>query len=368
MKKFLKYFFIGLFGLLVGLGLMYFLLSKNFEVITKTITKNEKSVTIDEKGISESVDKIYDSVVTVSTYKNSRAYASGTGFVYKNNNGKAYILTNAHVISNADEVYVTFTNGSVEKADIIGSITMSDIAVLSVSSDKIISVAEIGSSENTKVGDTVFTVGAPLGDSYSWSVTRGILSGKDRMVEVSTSESTYARSNETMMMNVIQTDAAINSGNSGGPLANSNGEVIGITSMKLAQTGVEGMGFAIPIETAIKYAEKIINNEKIETPYVGLSVAGFSDAYYYREYRNIIENSGLSSGVIITNIENNSPGKSAGLQVGDIITKVNEKKCTSLAYFRYYLYNHEVGDKLEVTYVRDKKEHKTTIKLSSKNA
>lgn len=367
MKQLIKYLFIGLFGLVLGLGLMYFLFSKNFNVITKTITKNEKSVTIEENGISSSVEKIYDSVVTVSTYQNSKPYASGTGFVYKNKDGVAYILTNAHVIKNAEEVYVSFTNGSVEKSKIIGSISWSDIAVVSVDSDKIISVAEIGSSEKTKVGDTVFTVGAPLGDSYSWSVTRGILSGKDRMVEVSTSDSLY-KTNDTLMMNVIQTDAAINSGNSGGPLANSNGEVIGITSMKLAQTGVEGMGFAIPIETAIKYADKIINNEKIDVPYIGLSLISLSDAYYYREYRNIIENSKQTNGVMITFVDNNSPAKASGLQVGDIITKINDEKCSSLAYFRYHLYNSEIGNKLKITYVRDGKELTANVKLTARSA
>lgn len=352
-------FFIGVFS-------MYFYMSKNPSVIKKVINTTEKKVNIDDKGISESVDKIYDSVVTVSTYKNSRAYASGTGFVYKENGEIAYILTNAHVINQADEVYVTFTNGSNEKANIIGSHTMSDIAVLSVDSSKVISVAQIGNSTETKIGDTVFTVGAPLGDSYSWSVTRGILSGKDRLVEVSTSNNMY-RSDDTLMMNVLQTDAAINSGNSGGPLANANGEVIGITSMKLAQTGVEGMGFAIPIETAIKYANKLVNNEKIEIPYVGASLVNLNDAYYYGNYREIITDSKLNSGVLIASVEDGSPAKKVSLKSGDIITKIDDKKCPTLAYFRYYLYSHEPGDKIKITYYRDGKENTVTLKVDSKN-
>ena len=255
--------YIGIIVLCTFLGCcgMYFYISKNPATFQKIITRSEKKVKIDDTGISEAVDKIYDSVVTVSTYRNSSAYASGTGFVYKKDNNISYILTNAHVINNADEVYVTFTNGTNEKVEIVGSNTMADIAVLSISSDKVIAYAELGSSEKSKIGDNVFTVGAPLDSAYSWTVTRGILSGKDRLVEVSSSNSSQTRSlyNDSYMMNVLQTDAAINSGNSGGPLSNGNGEVIGITSLKLVNSGIEGMGFAIPIETATKYASKIIN-------------------------------------------------------------------------------------------------------------
>ena len=366
MKKFVIYsisflvvFFAGVFG-------MYFYMSKNPSIIKKVINTTEKKVSIDEKGISESVNKIYDSVVTVTTYKNSRAYSSGTGFVYQKNDNEAYILTNAHVISNADEVFVTFTNGTTEKATVKGSNTWSDIAVLTIDASKVLVVAEVGSSADAKLGDTVFTVGAPLGDSYSWSVTRGILSGKDRLVEVSTSNSSY-RNDDTLMMNVLQTDAAINSGNSGGPLANSNGEVIGITSMKLKETGVEGMGFAIPIETAIKYAKKIVNNETIEVPYVGASLITLNEAYYYSEFRQTILDSKQESGVIIASVESSSPAKKASLKSGDIITKVDGKKCPSLAYFRYYLYNHDPGDTIKLTYYRDGSEHTASIKLDSKN-
>ena len=166
------------------------------------------------------------------------------------------------------------------------------------------------------------------------------------------------------MMNVIQTDAAINSGNSGGPLANGNGEVIGITSMKLVTSGVEGMGFAIPIETAIKYADKIINNEEIITPYMGVAMLNINEAYYYREFRSIITESDLDSGVVIASVEDNSPADKAGLKQGDIVTKIDGKSCSSIAYLRYILTTHEVGDKIKITYIRDKKENTVTITLS----
>lgn len=364
MKKVLTIFGICLVSLVVGSFSMYFYISKHPATFQKIITKSEKKVKIDDTGISEAVNKIYDSVVTVSTFKNGTAYASGTGFVYKKDGNISYILTNAHVINNADEVYVKFTNGTNEKVEIIGSNTMADIAVLSISSDKVISYAEIGSSDKSKLGDTVFTVGAPLDSAYSWTVTRGILSGKDRLIEVSTNQGNLRSvNNDTYMMNVLQTDAAINSGNSGGPLSNGNGEVIGITSMKLITTGVEGMGFAIPIETALKYAEKIIKKEDIITPYIGISMLNINEAYYYREFRSIIEEANVEKGVVVVTSENNSPASKAGLKQGDIITKIDGEDAKSTAYIRYVLFKHEVGDRIKITYLRDGKENKITVTL-----
>jgi serine protease Do len=164
-------------------------------------------------------------------------------------------------------------------------------------------------------------------------------------------------------MNVLQTDAAINSGNSGGPLANGNGEVIAITSMKLVTTGVEGMGFAIPIETAVKYAEKIINKEEIITPYIGISMLNINEAYYYREFRSLVEEAKVEKGVVVATVENSSPAAKAGLKQGDIITKIDNEDATSIAYVRYVLFKHEVGDKIKITYMRDGKESKATVTL-----
>ena len=222
--------------------------------ITQNITKLEKDVTVTDKGIADAVEKVYDAVVVVSTYQDDTYTASGTGFVYKKDNKTYYILTNHHVIDGGNKVTVSFTDGTVLETKVVGSDQYADIAVLTVESDKDLSVVEIGKSEDSRVGDTTFAVGAPLDSAYSWTVTRGILSGKDRMVEVSLSNN----KNSDYVMKVLQTDAAINSGNSGGPLCNSNGEVIGITSLKLVSSGVEGMGFAIPIEFAIYKAEDFI--------------------------------------------------------------------------------------------------------------
>ena len=208
----------------LGAGGLYLLLYFFPEPFVKTISEQveTRNVTINDSGLSEAVDKIYDAVVVVKTYQNKNLYATGTGFVYKDENNLAYILTNNHVIEKGDSIFIETTTGKAIETKVAGKDVYSDIAVLTVDSKEIDKVASIGSSENAKIGDTVFTVGAPLdADSYSGTVTRGIVSGKNRLVGVSLSNS----SSSDMMMSVLQTDAAINSGNSGGPLVNANGEV-----------------------------------------------------------------------------------------------------------------------------------------------
>ena len=278
----------------VGCLVMYAVVSFFPVAITEDVIKEVRDVTINDTGIAEAVAKVYDSVVVVSTYRDGTYIASGTGFVYRQDGDTYYLLTNYHVIEDGDNVTVTFTNGDVVETEIVGHDEYADIAVLSIESDIELTVAELGDNEESRVGDTAFAVGAPLDSAYSWTVTRGIISGKDRMVEVSVSNSNTS----DYVMKVLQTDAAINSGNSGGPLCNANGEVIGITSLKLISSGVEGMGFAIPIEDAVEKAEQIISGDVSAYPVIGISMLDFSNAYY-SQYYSLIRNSGLENGVIV---------------------------------------------------------------------
>ena len=342
----------------IGCLAMYGVIYRFPNLFSKTVL--EKNVTVTDLGIADSVEKVYDAVVIVSTYKGDNLYSTGTGFVYKKDNKKAFLLTNNHVISDGNKITVTFTDGKVVEAEVVGSDLLSDIAVLSVSEKEIISVAEIGSSKNLRVGDTSFTVGAPLDNAYSWTVTRGIISGKDRMVEVELSSNSG-----DYVMKVLQTDAAINSGNSGGPLCNANGQVVGITSLKLVNESVEGMGFAIPIETAIEYAEKLINGEEITQPYMGISMVNVSEAYYSLQYYNLLTKYNITSGVVVLSVEKDSAAYKAGLQEGDVIIKVNNDAVKSIGYFRYYLYNYAPGDKVNITYIRDGKEKVANVTLGT---
>lgn len=324
------------------------------EQVVKTITTSE----LVENSISTSVDKVYSSTVIVVSYKDGKQISTGTGFVYKKDNNKAYIMTNNHVIDNADSVEVEFNDKS-ERIDatILGGEAYSDIAVLTIDAKKVENTVELGDSEAIKLGDTIFTVGSPMGLTYKGTVTKGILSGKDRMVEVSLS------GNATdYYMNVLQLDAAVNPGNSGGPLCDVSGKVIGIISLKIVQNEVEGMGFAIPIEDALKYATAIEKGGEVVRPYIGISMLDLSDEYYLWQNRiNIPE--GVEEGVAVLEVVLGSPADKAGFEKGDIIVKLGNAEISGLADFRYQLYKHDVGDKLEVTYYRDGKKKVSTITL-----
>lgn len=317
------------------------------------IETTKREVTVTDTGIAEAVEKVYDAVVVVESYYNGQLYSTGTGFVYKTDKDKGYILTNNHVIESATEIKVVFTNNEKETVELVGTDSYSDVAVLSVDVDSILAVAEIGSSEELKVGDTSFAVGAPLDSStYAWTVTRGVISGKNRAVEVSSTNGSVSS-----IMEVLQTDTAINSGNSGGPLCNSNGEIIGITNMKLASSSIEGMGFAIPIETALEVAEKFISGENVSYPYIGVYIYDATASRYSSE---II-------GVYVESVEKNSPAEKGGLKSGDKIVAVNETEISSSTYFKHELYKYEVGEEITITVERNGKEKDLKITLGSSN-
>ena len=319
------------------------------ELVVET-TKVQKDVTITDSGIADAVEKVYDSVVVIENYVNDKVNSSGTGFVFKTDDNYGYILTNYHVVEGSKKIVVTFTNDKKIEATLVGTDEYSDIAVLKVDKSNVISVAEIGSIDDLRVGDTTFTVGAPLDSSvYSWTVTRGILSGKNRLVEVTIN-------NSNSVMEVLQTDAAINSGNSGGPLCNSNGQVIGITNMKIASSTIEGMGFAIPIDTAIETANNLIEGKTISRPYLGVSI--------YDASNNIFSN---STGIYVEYVQDDSAADKAGIEKGDKILKVDNESVTTSAQFRYKLYKHSVGDKVTITVERNGKEKDITVTLGTSN-
>ena len=347
--------FIGTF--ILGITGAFLIIDKYPSLFRETITKLEKDVTITENGIADAVDKVYDSVIVVSTYKQNRLIGTGSGFIYKTNESEAYLITNHHVVDGGNSFKITFTDGDEVDATLVGSDEYSDIAVLKVALKEGYKAVEIGNSDTMRVGDTTFVVGAPLGDVYSWSVTRGILSGKERLVEVSLSNSYQS----DYIMNVLQTDSPVNSGNSGGPISNSNGEVIGVVNAKISSEGVEGIGFAIPIEVAIEKAEQIINGNKSSYPYLGISMLNVEDAKYYINYRSYIIDNNIKFGVIVLDVERNVSNK---LEKGDIITEINGKEVKNVAYLRYELYKYKIGDTIKVKILRDNNTKEISIKLT----
>lgn len=350
--------FVGIISFFIGAcmlyGVMYFFPMENAKTV---INKSEKEVTITDEGIADAVEKIYDAVVVVENYnQNGLKKGSGTGFVYKKEKDKAYILTNNHVVNGASKVSVIFPNKDKVEVEILGSDQYFDLAILTIDPKYVTQVAEIGSSEDLRLGDTVFTVGAPLDNAYSGSVTRGIISGKDRLVPVSTSN----LFGNDYMMRVIQTDASINSGNSGGPLSNSNGEVIGITSLKLMSIGVEGIGFAIPIEDAIDFANVIESGEKIVRPSLGVRIYDVSQNKFAN---NFDLDDKITTGAVISSVDENSSAGKSGLKPGDVIIKIDDHVIDSVSSLKYYLYRYKVGDAPNFKVNRNGKELSIKVKL-----
>lgn len=335
--------------------------------IEKTITTNEKLVKTtvkEESDLKKDISEVYNATVyievegeTRSFLGNSNQTSSGSGFVYKKSDNDGYIITNYHVIDGAKNIKVTYIDGSSTEASVVGGDEYSDIAILKVDAKTVLDTVELGTSGEVELGDSLFTVGAPLGKDYMGSVTKGILSGKNRMVEVSLNSGSY-------LMEALQIDAAINSGNSGGPLCNIKGQVIGVTSSKLVGEGVESMGFAIPIDVVNSILSDLENGKEIVRPYVGVQVADISNSFNLQYYYNVEISRDVTFGAIIGYVEKDKPASKAGLQVGDVIVEMDGKKIEDSAHFRYELYKHKVNEKIKVKYYRGNKLDETTITLS----
>ena len=350
-RKILKYFLFYIFTIFSSV-LAVILYIKFYPIESKVITESINKTIVNETGIEESIKNVYDAVVTVTSYIDDTKVGTGSGFIYKKDDNKGYVLTNCHVIDDSNRFEIILSNGETVEAKLLGKDEYSDIAVLSIDKDKVTKVATLGDNDLIEVGNTVFTVGSPMGEEYSGSVTRGIISSKERTVET-----------DDVVTTVIQTDASINPGNSGGPLVNLAGEVIGITSMKLASTQIEGMGFAIPINDVKEYVKYLEEGKEISRPALGVSMINATDRYKLYYYR-INVSSNVDSGVVIANIQNNAPADKAGLKIGDVITKIDDKKVENISKLRYYLYKYSIGDKITITYMRDGKEKTTQVTLS----
>ena len=346
--------------------LLLILFSGKVEINKKTKETLVSSKTVEEQSdLKKAISKVYDSVVYIQVEAiNNRTFggvqvSSGSGFVYKKEGKNAYILTNNHVIDGASKITVTFVSGKEVEATLVGSDEFTDVAVLKVGADDVVAVAELGKSDDVEIGDTVFTVGAPLGKDYMGTITKGIISGTNRMVKISLESGSY-------IMETIQTDATINSGNSGGPLCNILGQVIGITSSKLIGDGVEGMGFSIPMSTVNSIIDKLEAGEEIERPYLGVQLADVTNAYNLQYYYNINISKNVKYGTLLGYVEEGKPADNAGLKMGDVIVEVDGKKVEDSSHFRYELYKHKVGDTINVKYYRGDDVKEASIKLDEK--
>ena len=343
--------------------------NNNSGTVTQTSYKNENSTT-------QAVNKIKDAVVSVITYSankqssvfgteesnsdtdNQQIASEGSGVIYKKDDKDAYLVTNTHVINGASKVDIRLADGTKVPGEIVGSDTFSDIAVVKISSEKVTTVAEFGDSSQLSVGETAIAIGSPLGSEYANTVTQGIISSLNRNVSLKSEDG------QAISTKAIQTDTAINPGNSGGPLVNIQGQVIGITSSKIASNGgtsVEGLGFAIPSNDAQNIIKQLESDGKVTRPALGIQMVNLSNVGA-SDLRKLNIPSGLTSGVVVRSVQNNMPAN-GHLQKYDVITKVDNKEIASSTDLQHALYNHAIGDTIKVTYYRNGKEETTSIKL-----
>lgn len=341
----------------------------NTTTVSKTAVKNENSTT-------QAVDKVKDAVVSVITYsansQNSlfgsaetdtdtnteQVSSEGSGVIYKKEGNFAYLVTNTHVISGAKKVDIRLADGTKVPGEIVGSDTYSDIAVVKIAADKVTTVAEFGDSDQLTVGETAIAIGSPLGSEYANTVTQGIVSSLNRNVSLKSEDG------QAISTKAIQTDTAINPGNSGGPLINIQGQVIGITSSKIATNGgtsVEGLGFAIPSNDAINIINQLEKNGKVTRPALGIQMVNLSNLSS-SDLQRLNVPSSVTAGVVVRSVITSMPAN-GHLQQYDVITKVDDKAISSTTELQSALYSHSIGDSMTITYYRDGKEETTTIKL-----
>lgn len=285
--------------------------------------------------------------------------SEGSGVIYKKSGNSAYIVTNNHVVKGSNALQVILSNGRKVDASLVGSDSATDLAVLKINSANVKMVAEFGNSNSIAAGQDVLAIGSPMGSEYANTVTKGIISAKSRTLKSGT---------DGTLTSVIQTDAAINSGNSGGPLINMAGQVIGINSMKLAGSSdgssVEGMGFAIPSNEVVKIINQLIKNGKISRPSLGISMIDLSRVTTDQQQSVLKLPSSITKGVVIMDVQSGSNAQTAGLEQYDVITKLGDTKITNTSSLKSALYKYKVGDTTKVTYYRDGQSHTATLKLA----
>ncbi|MFY1049820.1 S1C family serine protease [Apilactobacillus sp. 1-1-2] len=322
--------------------------------------KNSVVSVINLKSTSSSS---FDSMLGKSSSK-LEANSEGSGVIYKKSGNAAYIVTNNHVVSGASAIQVLLSNGKQLEAKVVGTDSVTDLAVLKINGSMIKSVASFGNSDNIKVGETSLAIGSPLGSAYASSLTQGIISAKKREVPLTGSNGQATGNTAT----VIQTDTAINPGNSGGPLINLAGQVIGINSMKLASdsegTSVEGIGFAIPSNEVVKIINQLVKNGKIERPALGIQYVDLTNIAVSQQKSILKLPSSVENGVVVYTVTKNSPAENAGLKKYDVIVELAGKKISSQDEVKNILYSQKLGSTVSIKYYRDGKLKTGTIKLT----
>lgn len=340
---------------------------------------NESSLTIGEKKkedltVTEMLENATDSVVGVSRLKDNgntvftqngvSQMGIGSGVIISES---GYILTNEHVSgAKYGSCYVTMEDGKNYNANVIWSDSNLDLAIIKINM-KCVNYAKLGDSDSLRVGESVYAIGNPIGFEFQKTVTSGIVSALNRTIIFNESEQSaiknennYSRNNENdiYMSNLIQTDATINPGNSGGPLINNDGEIIGINTVKI--TSAEGIGFAVPVNVIKPIIQKLEKDGNFEEASIGV-FAYDKDVIPY-----LNSNIKFDTGIYIAQISMDSPAFNSGLQIGDVITKVDDVVLEKMCDLREYIYSKNIGDTVKLTIFRNNKEKTLDIRLSKK--
>lgn len=300
-----------------------------------------------ENGLS--LQAIYEqnipSVVSISC-RTQKGTSTGTGVILSS---EGYLVTNSHVVDGAQQIQVQLTDNRVFPASLVGSDEISDLAVLLIEAEDLVP-AQFGDSNALRVGDTVTAIGDPLGVEFRGSFTDGIISAINRDVTM-----------DGRTMSLIQTNAALNSGNSGGPLINCYGQVIGINTMKIGaftdKAGVEGLGFAIPSATVKDIVDQIIRQGYVSgRPTLGITGDGVS-SFYQHYYR-------MPGGLYITQVASGSNADHLGIEPGDILLSLDDERITSMESLNTFLYNHQVGDEVKAVIYRGGQQYSANLTLT----
>lgn len=378
-KAVLLPFFSGIVGCAVVLGTCFGIPSIRSRILTESSTRSENNTTnsqntgyVNQNSLSNYSDtsvyaanKILPSIVGIEVEYNvnslismfgrqmqtSTATASGSGIIISED---GYILTNNHIVassssesyyevSEATKITVTLFNDETKyEAKIVGTDEQTDLAVIKIEKTDL-SKAEFADSDNIKVGEFAMAVGNPLG--MQSSITCGVISAVNREVTDS----------DGKKFTLIQTDAAINSGNSGGALVNSEGKVIGINTLKLSGTGIEGMGFAIPINSTTDITSQLIQYSKVKRPYIGISGMDLNE--------QTAKANKLVAGIYVKAVDDFSAGEKAGIKIGDVIIEADGKAVSTMDELNSIKNAHQIGDEMKIKINRDGQEKELTIKL-----
>jgi serine protease Do len=269
---------------------------------------------------------------------------SASGFIIDAEHG--YIVTNNHVVTGAEKIVVSLADGRNINAKLVGADTRTDLAVVQIADTKELIATQLGDSSKLQVGEPVVAIGNPGGQEFARSVTTGVVSATNRILDIEGEAS----------FNLIQTDAAINPGNSGGPLVNYQGQVIGINSAKNQEAGFEGMGFAIPISDALPTIKQLIAKGYASHPGLNVQI----DPRYTAEYAS---QKGWPAGAYVANITPGGPAEKAGIRAGDVLTKINGQEIKSSLSLTHELFKYQPGDKVTVTIFRENKTVDVSITL-----